>query len=355
MEREITELLESGLFSVYTAASSAIFYKGNLVYHVRVGKPNPDREPERNIGDDSLYDIASLTKIFVTTALLSLFYKKGFSIDIPVSSIIPEFTGKRPVSSTDKLFDIGKITFRHLLTHSAGLPSWKPFYKKMKGEEIKRAVLSTELSYIPGEMIVYSDLGYMIIGWALERITGKSLRDVVRETVIDPIGLQNTDYGPIDRERCIATEFCPWRKRRLCGEVHDENAFALGGVAGHAGIFSTAFDVAKLGLMWLEGISGISHFGLPRRVFVDAVMPQKEFQNQRRGLGWALWTQGSPARFFGKNTFGHLGFTGTSLFVDPDRELVVSLLTNRVYYGRNPASILLFRIKFHRKVAELYP
>ncbi len=355
MEREITELLESGLFSVYTAAASAIFYKGNLVYHVRVGKPNPDKEPERDISEDSLFDIASITKIFVTTAFLSIFYKKGFSIDTPVSSILPGFSGKRPVASGNRFFDIGKITFRHLLTHSAGLPSWKPYYKSTRGEDLKKAVLSSELAYTPGEMVLYSDPGFMIIGWALERITGKSLRDVVKETVIEPEGLQNTDYGPIRSERCIATEFCPWRRRRLCGEVHDENAFALGGVAGHAGIFSTAYDVARLGLAWLEGISGVSHFGLPRRVFVEGVIPQKEFQNQRRGLGWALWTQGSPARYLSKNTFGHSGFTGTSLFVDPDRELVVSLLTNRVYYGRNPAEILLFRIKFHRKVAELYP
>ncbi len=342
---EIKELMDSGVNSIYTAAGAVVYYQGDEIFEYYTGSTG--HGPDKEINESTLFDIASITKVFTATAFLKVFYSRGYSIEMPVVSIVPEF------SQNSEPYDKSVVTFKHILTHSSGLPSWKPYYEKLKGDEIKKAVLSESLIYPPGSKVLYSDLGFMILGWALERITGKKLDEVIKIHLTEPLGLKNTGYGPFPCENTVATELCNWRKRRICGEVHDENAFALGGIAGHAGLFSTPRDVADFGLAWLDSIYGVNHLGLPRRIVIDAVSPQIEFQNQRRGLGWALWTPSSPARYLGKNTFGHTGFTGTSLFVDPDRKLVVSLMTNRVYFGRNPAPILLFRIKFHRKIAEL--
>ncbi len=350
MINTLKEMLESGIGRIYTAAGSAVFFDGKLVFHEVVGKPEPERLKDTVADTSSLFDLASVTKIFTTTALLKVFYSNGISIDLPVSSILPEFLKN---TQGDERRLRRKITFRHLLTHSSGLPSWMPYYKKFIGKELASAVLSEKLVYEPGEKVLYSDLGFMILGWALERITGKSLKVVIKEEVLSPFGLKDTGFGPFKCGKAVATEYCNWRKRRICGEVHDENAYALGGVAGHAGLFSTVLDVAKLGLVWLRGLMGLESLGVPRKVIKEAVSLQKQFQNIRRGIGWALWSPSSPARALGERTFGHTGFSGTSIYIDPDRKLVVSLLTNRVYFGRDPAPILLFRVKFHQLVRDL--
>ena len=345
MITEIKDLMDSGVDSIYTAAGTVVYFKGDKIFEYYTGSTG--HGPNKKITETTLFDIASITKVFTTTSLLKVFYDRGYSIEMPVVSILPEF------SQNSDPYKKSLVTFKHLLTHSSGLPSWKPYYENLTGEDIKSAVFRESLIYPPGSKVLYSDIGFMILGWALERITGKKLNEVIKIHLSEPLGLKNTDYGPFPCENTVATELCSWRKRRICGEVHDENAYALGGTAGHAGIFSTPDDVARFGLAWLDSIYGVNHLGLPHRIVIDAVTPQIKFQNQSRGLGWALWTSSSPARYLGKNTFGHTGFTGTSLFVDPDRKLVVSLMTNRVYFGRNPAPILLFRIKFHRKIAEL--
>lgn len=346
----LKELLESGIGRIFTAAGSAVFFDGELIFHKVVGKPEPESLKDVNADPNSLFDLASVTKIFTTTALLRVFYSHGISIDISVSSILPEFlrNSKGAERGLRK-----KITFRHLLTHSSGLPSWVPYYSKFEGKEIVNAVLSQKLVYEPGEKVLYSDLGFMILGWALERVTGKSLNVIIQQEVLSPFGLDNSGFGPFKCGRSVATEYCMWRKRRVCGEVHDENAYALGGAAGHAGLFSTVLDVAKLGLVWLRSLMGLESLGVPRKIVKEAVSLKKQFQNARRGIGWALWSPTSPARALGKRTFGHTGFTGTSLYIDPDKKLVVSLLTNRVYFGRDPALILLFRVKFHQLVNDL--
>ncbi len=347
---ELKNLLKSGVGKIYTAAASTIFYNDQILFNEVVGVPDLMTRSDITVDSSYLFDLASLTKIFTTTATLRILYSEGISIDLPVSSVLPEFLNG---GANRGLLRKEMVTFRHLLTHSAGLPSWKAYFKNFRRQDLKKAVISEELIYMPGERILYSDLGFMILGWAIERITGESLRQVIFDEVILPLKLGNTGFGPFPCKRCVATEYCEWRRRRICGEVHDENAYALGGVAGHAGLFSTAFDVAKLGLTWLRGLLGLESFGIPRKIVKEAVSVQKQFRNTRRGLGWALWSPSSPARALGERTFGHTGFTGTSLYVDPDRRLVVSLLTNRVYYGRNPAPILLFRIKFHQLVKDI--
>jgi CubicO group peptidase (beta-lactamase class C family) len=211
----------------------------------------------------------------------------------------------------------------------------------------------------------------------MERLAGQTLDAIVRERVTGPLGLSHTGYRPVSdachAERSEAsrspetrsfaslrmtcadeyiapTELCAWRNRRIVGEVHDENAAGLGGVAGHAGLFSTASDVAAFGQVYLDGGRPLLH--------ADTVAEMTRLQAEdgavRRGLGFALWSpdpeaSGNP---FSQRAFGHAGFTGTSLWIDPDRALVVACLTNRVYYGRDTAGILAFRVALHRAIVE---
>ena len=234
----------------------------------------------------------------------------------------------------------------------------------------QQLALSTFFSYPIGARAIYSDIGLILLGMSVERLTGLALDQAVHRRVSTPLGLSRTHYRPIFNARTeirdpkhlhcaqaqvseinfAPTEICAWRKRRVVGEVHDENAAGLGGVAGHAGIFSTAADTAALGQMYLN------HGGSLLRATTVAEMTrlQAEDGTTRRGLGFALWcadpqASGNP---FGEHAFGHTGFTGTSLWIDPERDLVAACLTNRVYYGRNAGGILAFRVALHRAIVE---
>jgi CubicO group peptidase (beta-lactamase class C family) len=180
----------------------------------------------------------------------------------------------------------------------------------------------------------------------------------VHQAVLRPLGLKHTTYNPLAHnvlaEHIVPTEFCAWRERRCVGEVHDENAASLGGVAGHAGLFSTAYEVAVLGQTYLNrGSYGAARMLSPKTV-AEMTCVQVNLDDNPRGLGWLRRSQGwsSSGRRFGPRSYGHTGFTGTSLWVDPDRALVVALLTNRVYYGRDPAGIADFRPRLHDAVVE---
>jgi CubicO group peptidase (beta-lactamase class C family) len=211
---------------------------------------------------------------------------------------------------------------------------------------------------------IYSDIGLILLGMSIERLTGLVLGQVVHQCVAIPLELKHTSYRPISTLRVQSpaldtqylipsiapTELCAWRNRRIVGEVHDENAAALGGVAGHAGIFSTAADTARLGQMYLDRGAPLLSAG----TVAEMTRVQAEDGMTRRGLGFALWcadpeASGNP---FSPQAFGHTGFTGTSLWIDPERDLVVACLTNRVYYGRNADGILAFRVALHRAIVE---
>jgi CubicO group peptidase (beta-lactamase class C family) len=206
--------------------------------------------------------------------------------------------------------------------------------------------------------MVYSDLGIILLGEAVARLSGMSLAAYMRSAVLRPLHLTLTTYNPlahgIPAEQIVPTEFCAWRERRCLGEVHDENAASLGGVAGHAGLFSTAWEVAVLGQTYLNGgCYGRARILSPETV-AEMTRVQVDWGDNPRGLGWLQRSQGwsSSGRLFGPRSYGHTGFTGTSLWVDPGRELVVALLTNRVYSGRDPAGIADFRPRLHDAVVE---
>jgi CubicO group peptidase (beta-lactamase class C family) len=198
---------------------------------------------------------------------------------------------------------------------------------------------------------VYSDIGLILLGFAIEKITGQSLDQVIRERVTQPLDLRSIGYGPIPCENVAPTEFYAHQNRRMCGEVHDENAWSLGGVAGHAGLFGCAHDLATFGEMYRQGGAPL----LKKETVDEMTRLQAQDGAVRRGIGFALWSSdpGSASNPLSDRSYGHTGFTGTSLFIDPKRDLVAAILTNRVYYGRNNADALsVFRIELHRTICE---
>ncbi|MCX7671567.1 MAG: beta-lactamase family protein, partial [Anaerolineae bacterium] len=256
--------------------------------------------------------------------------------------------------------DAGRVTFRHLLTHTSGLPAWRPLYQEGSVEAARRAALNTCFAYPIGARVIYSDIGLILLGMAIERLTGRSLDRVIAQRVTEPLGLKATQYAvtpyavtPYAVPNIAPTEFCAWRGRRIIGEVHDENAAGLGGVAGHAGLFATAGELATFGETFLT--FDVSRSALLRRsTIAEMTCLQAQDGATRRGLGFALWSPDPEASGhpFSEQAFGHTGFTGTSLWIDPTRALVVAVCTNRVYYGRDAGGILGFRVALHRAIVE---
>ena len=201
---------------------------------------------------------------------------------------------------------------------------------------------------------MYSDLGLILLGWVMEAVVGRPLDRVINDLVLEPLGLTAVCFSPVPPEQAAPTEFCQWRGRRIRGDVHDENAYALGGVAAHAGLFGTAAAVASLGQAWLDVLQRHSDF-LPRELAQTAVKLQAEDGVVRRGLGWALWSPlpESASHPLSRSSFGHTGFTGTSLYIDPERELVITCLTNEVYNGREDRGIGAFRVGLHEEIERL--
>ncbi len=358
----VEHVLSEALGHVFPAAQLEVRLRGEPILSRAYGWLDPDT-CTRPATPATLFDLASVTKLYTVTAAMSLFEQGAFLLDDPVRSVLPEFTGPRPICPDGQppvpggpTADAGRVTFRQLLTHSAGLPAWRPLYHEAGRAEALQAALATSFAYAPGERVIYSDLGPILLGMALERLAGAPLADVVARRVTGPAGLSRTRYlpgpglPPGSEESVAPTELCAWRGRRLVGEVHDENAAHLGGVAGHAGLFATAADVAAFGQTFLEVGGSLLRPGTVARM----VRLQAEEGAVRRGLGFALWSPApeAAAHPLGRHAFGHTGYTGTSLWVDPERALVIACLTNRVYYGREPSGILAFRVTLHRAIVE---
>jgi CubicO group peptidase (beta-lactamase class C family) len=193
----------------------------------------------------------------------------------------------------------------------------------------------------------------MLLGLSVVKLTSRPLDSAVSQLVVDALGNTTIQYGPVPAEQAAPTEYCAWRGRRIRGEVHDENAWAMGSVAGHAGLFGKATAMVNLGKIWLADIQGANRL-LPQWLAVEATRLQAKDGPVRRGLGWAVWSpdSDSPSQPLSRQAFGHTGFTGTSLYVDPERELVVACLTNEVYKGRKERRIGYFRVELHKRVVE---
>jgi len=280
---------------------------------------------------DTIFDLASVTKLFTTIVVMRQVEAGRVDLDEPVATYLPDFAAN------------GKedITVRHLLTHTGGLPAWLPLYSSYDTvEEREAAVLAAEPNTPPGDAYVYSDLGLITLGLLVEEVTGRPLDQVVASDVTGPLGMDQTMFNPPARlrNRIAATEAQPYVDRPMVhGEVHDENAWSLGGVAGHAGLFSTARDLAVLARMLLNG----GRYG-PTRILAEGTV-REMITNQNpdlppgaaRGLGFELDQRWYMDGLSTPVTFGHTGFTGTSVVIDPLSDSFVVLLTNRVHPTRD--------------------
>jgi CubicO group peptidase (beta-lactamase class C family) len=271
------------------------------------------------------FDVASLTKPFVTAALLRAVAEGLLTLDGSLVDAVPEWRGRAHEA----------ITLRMLLAHTSGMQSGAD-YRVLLGENVEQFALGQPLNAAPGERVVYSDLGFIALGAILERVYGEALARVMARS-FEALGVTQTGFRPRAEVGPIpATEEDGWRGR-VRGSVHDEKAHLMNGVAGHAGLFGTARDVAALTAAFLGPACGRPNAVLPDFLARWAVREQGSDPILRRGLGWALKTtnENSCGSVMSWSTFGHTGFTGTSVWADPLRDLQVVLLTNAVYYGRH--------------------
>lgn len=317
----------------YPGASVVIGRRGAAVLqkgygHLGWTTASPAVDAERTI-----YDLASLTKVVGTTTAAMILYDEGrLDLDAPVSRYIPEFGG-----GTRDL-----VTVRHLLTHRSGLPAGRELWRiASSASHARQIVLSTPLACAPGACFIYSDLGADVLGWVVEAISGLRLDTYLTERVFKPLGMNDTSFNPPDsvRYRIAPTEVAPPRGYPVRGEVHDENAFALGGVAGHAGLFSTAADLAVFAQMMLNG----GTYDDVRIVADSTVALFTRRTAGTRALGWDTADgQGGSGEYLTDAAYGHTGYTGTSMWIDPEREMFVVLLTNRVHAARarRPAKVI---------------
>ncbi len=277
---------------------------------------------------DTIYDLASLTKVIVTTTLAMRYVDSGeLLLARPISAYLPGASGG--------FADI--VTPRHLLSHSSGLDWGAPLYLELEGRAayVER-ILQMELVYEPGSKSLYSDLGFILLGEILERVGGAPLEELAARHVLGPLGMRDTSYRPPPDllNRIAPTEKDEWRGRLVHGDVHDENAYAMGGVAPHAGLFGTAQDLARFAQMMLNG-GVFEHQRLASRATLEGFVAVTDVPGSSRGLGWDTPSGVSSAgTLMSRESFGHTGFTGTSLWIDASRKLFVILLTNRVHPTR---------------------
>ena len=318
----------------------------------------------------TIFDLASLTKPLATTiAMMLLVSQQRVRLDDRVTHWFPTFgvLGKHAV------------TFRHLLNHSSGLPDWKPYYEDVlqceqrgkinfvASQAAKRYVFTQihrEAALGPaGQQSLYSDLGFMVLGEIIEAVSGNTLDRFCQDQIFNPLGLRRTSFIDLTQlrtrriqpvEEMIApTENCPWRKKVLCGEVHDDNAYAVGGVAGHAGLFSSARDIHQL-LARLNGCLRGKDTFLPQALIREFLAKDETVKNSTRALGWDTPSENESAsgHWFSSRSVGHLGFTGTSVWWDLEKNCHVVLLSNRVHPTRKNEKIRKFRPHIHDVIMQ---
>jgi CubicO group peptidase (beta-lactamase class C family) len=388
-ERRLDELIELSIGQTFPACQLTVLASGDAIYQKAFGYLDPDtRQTPTQL--TTRFDLASLTMLFTATSLMTFVDQGLISLDQPVRDLLPEFSGIRLIAAhpfrdapgepidlypRGSKIDARRVTLRHLLAHNSGLPAWLPLHivrsNMLKAERsalhiefmLRDMVTGTMFSYPPGQRVVFSDVGFMLLGFVLERIGRKPLRQVLRERVVDRLGLLSACFGDLPCEDVAPTDLLrndddkdvdEKNLHRLCGEVHDQNAAAFDGVAGHSGVFAHSGDVARLGEMYRTGGAPL----LSPEIVAEMIIPHAEDGSVRRGLGFALHSPNELATSspLSSGSFGHLGFTGSSLWVDPGREMVIACLTNHAYYGKaNDENMNAFRLALHRALAEMVP
>jgi serine-type D-Ala-D-Ala carboxypeptidase len=331
--------------------------KEDILFHGAYGKA--DIFSGKDVTVNTVFDLASLTKPLATTlSIMKLEEQQKLSLDQTLGEIIEHFRGKEPAA----------ITVRHLLNHTSGLPDYKPYFEQVRSipaPERKRKfreLLSDEKLVCPiGVKTLYSDIGFMILSWIIESVSGKRLDYFVRDEIYEPSGLQELFFIDLDlvgkkvhnpSVQFAATENCLWRKKVLIGEVHDDNAFVVGGVDGHAGLFGTAREVGRLLMMLQRRFHGHPAGWVLDSKTIRKYLEKPEGDARALGFDTPSTVDSSCGHYFSERTVGHLGFTGTSFWMDLEKEITVVLLTNRVHPSRENIRIRAFRPIVHDMVMK---
>jgi len=320
----------------------AVGRNGHIAYMKGYGYIDWNQPGSPAVDTNTLYDLASLTKVIATTTVAMILEEAGqLDLNRTVVSYLPEF------NSPEK----AQITVRQLLTHSGGLEAGANIYATARGrEQFLTQINARPLEYTPGANMIYSDWDMILLQLVMERITGKTLDVLTAEKIFKPLGMTDTQFQPSLslRPRIAPTQVDDARGGLLWGTVHDENAYAMGGVAGHAGLFSTARDLALFSMMILNGGEGANGVRLVKPATI-ARWTARQGKESSRALGWDSPEGGSSAgQFFSPWSFGHTGFTGTSIWIDPEKDLFVVVLTNRV----NPTRSNTRHVQLRRDVAD---
>jgi CubicO group peptidase (beta-lactamase class C family) len=328
--------------AVAPGVAIAVGRNGHIAYMKGYGSIDWNKPGSPAVDTNTLYDLASLTKVIATTTV-AMILEEGGQLDLnrTVSSYLPEF------NSPEK----AQITVKQILTHSGGLEAGANIFATARGrEQYLYQINARPLEYTPGTNMIYSDWDMIILQLVMERITGKTLDVLAAEKIFKPLGMTDTQFQPSVslRPRIAPTQTDDARGGLLWGTVHDENAWAMGGVAGHAGLFSTARDLALFSMMILNGGEGVNGVRIVKPATI-ARWTSRQGKESSRTLGWDSPEGGSSAgQFFSPWSFGHTGFTGTSIWIDPEKDLFVVVLTNRV----NPTRSNTRHVQLRRDVAD---
>ena len=353
----IDTLIEGGIHEIFPGASLAVVSDGNIVHHGSYGTTSLTGEKSA-VTDETLFDVASLTKVICTTSAAMFLHSTN---RLPLDTPIAHLDGKSTAGGS-------QITARRLLSHAAGLPAWRPYHVGIPDENdspnsrrelILARARSTEPVHPVDSKMVYSDVGFLILTDLVENLLGERLDHWCESKLFAPLGLTNTLFFPEDQPRPIgeysiaSTEILP-NIGCLHGQVHDDNARAMGGVAGHAGLFSTARDVARYTISMIKTLNenGDVFDSESIKLFSQR---QDAPKGTTRALGWDTPSplHSSSGRHFSKNTIGHLSFTGCSLWIDLQEGIGIIFLTNRVHPSRMNDSIQAFRPILHDAIREV--
>jgi serine-type D-Ala-D-Ala carboxypeptidase len=344
------DVLRSGIDQrAFPGAAVAIAQHGKLIAHKGLGRFTYE-ETSPTVAADTIYDLASITKVIATTTACMILYERElFDLNQPLVEFLPEFTD----AGVDQQDARQQVTLRMLLAHSSGLPAYiKLFQTAHNKDELLRQALQVPLTAAPGIHAEYSDISFVLLGEALQKVTSEPMDQFCQREIFAKLNLARTTFTPPQDQKLLippTEDDRTFRHRVIQGEVNDENASVLGGVAAHAGCFSTAFDVSVFALCLLQGGSP-----LVKKETLEIFTRRQDLPpGTSRALGWDTPTQPSQSgRYFSSRSYGHLGYTGTSLWIDPDRQLSVTLLTNRTWPDRGSQSIKQVRPAFHDAVIE---
>lgn len=338
------EVFPGGVLLVSTAGSK-IFFQAYGYANIFSG---------RLMTRDTVFDLASFTKPLATTlAIIKLISQQKLELGQRLGSILTQF------NSTDK----GRISIENLLYHNSGFPDYRPYYKvlcklepNLRKDALRELLVKEPLINPPGKHVMYSDIGFMILCWVIEQVSGNRLDRFITKEIYHPLGLENLFFVDLDSKarqvKFAATELCSWRSILLEGAVHDDNAYVVGGIQGHAGLFGTAQDVLSLLSELMAAYLGSPSTGVFDTDLIQMFFKQQEHTGRVLGFDTPSPIDPSCGQYFSKDTVGHLGFTGTSFWMDLDRKVMIILLTNRVHPSRNNNKIKVFRPKLHDRVMK---